>query len=305
MSTTLLLVMPAGSARGEIAQLIASHGPEVRCADPADAAAVAQAADGCTAIVHLPAEDPFSSGESAALNPDHGLAGVAGGSAVTSGSTVSTAGSAANGARSSGGAAASVAAQAEAVASAAAAARARIVFCSSVLLYADGGDDELMANDPELDPPAGLSGLADAELEVFGSRAEVMVLRLGILLAKGGSHARSLSGLLAQGEGSQPRPGVHLPLLDRSTLAEAIAVVAGSQLHGGWDVVAATPTWAEIADWAKAEGLVQPAAAAEPAAPGQPDPVWGVSRNVTGAALRGTGAVGEGDWRQILAGALT
>jgi hypothetical protein len=258
MPTTLLLAMPAGSARDELAKLIAAHGPEVRCADPAE---VAAAAVGCTALVHLPDEDPFSAG-------------------------------------------AGVAAQAETVASIAAAARARLVFCSSVLLYADGGDDELMANDPELDPPAGLSGLADAELEVFGSSAEVMVLRLGILLAKDGSHARSLSGLLAQGEGSQPRPGVHLPLLDRSTLAEAIAAVAGSQLHGGWDVVAATPTWAEVADWAKAEGLVQPAPAAEPSAADQPDPVWGVSRNVTGAALRGTGAVGEGDWRQFLAGAL-
>jgi hypothetical protein len=292
--------MPAGSARDDLAQLIAAHGPAVRCADPADASAVAEAAPGCTAIVHLPAEDPFSSGENAALNPDQRAVGFA----ADSGSTVSTAGGAANGARSSSGAAASVAAQAETVASVAAAARARLVFCSSVLLYADGGDDELMANDPELDPPAGLSGLADAELEVFGSRAEVMVLRLGILLAKGGSHARSLSGLLAQREGSLPRPGVHLPLLDRSSLAEAIASVSGSQLHGGWDVVAATPTWAEVADWAKAEGLVQPVAAAEPSAADQPDPVWGVSRNVTGAALRGTGAVGEGDWHQILAGAL-
>ena len=80
--------------------------------------------------------------------------------------------------------------------------------------------------------------------------------------------------------------------------------MAGSQLHGGWDVVAATPTWGEVAEWADAEGLAQPAAAAEPAAADRPGPVWGVSRNVTGAALRGTGAVGEGDWRQILAGAL-
>ena len=257
----MLLAMPAGSGRDDLAQLIAAHGPEVRCADPADRTEVAAAAAGCTALVHLPAEDPF----------------IAGTSLVT---------------------------QAESIASVAAVAGARLVFCSSVLLYADGGDDELMANDPELDPPAGLSGLADAELEVFGSRAEVMVLRLGIVLARGGPHARSLVGLLAQGQASSPQSQVHLPLLDRSTLARAIASVAGSQLHGGWDVVAATTTWAEVADWAKAEGLVQPAAAADPPAAGQPDPVWGVSRNVTGAALRGTGAVGEGDWRQILAGAL-
>ena len=183
------------------------------------------------------------------------------------------------------------------VAAAAARAGARLVFCSSVLLYADGGDLELMANDPELDPPDALIPLAEAELDVFGSRAEVVVLRLGIALASGGSHAATLSAAVGD---SGLRGGVHLPLLDRVTLADAIAAVAPSSLHGGWDVVSAVATLGEICAWLGTRGV--PAAGA--CDPDELEATWQVSRLVTGAALRETGAVTAGEWQSIVESAL-
>lgn len=186
--------------------------------------------------------------------------------------------------------------EARTVAAAAARAGARLVLCSSVLIYADGGDGELMANDPELDPPAALAPLAEAELEAFGSRAEVIVLRLGISLASGASHAVTLAAALSD---PASRSDVHVPLLDRETLADAIAAVAPSALHGGWDVVSAVTTFGRVRDLI---GERAPSVVGE-VDPGEVAATWQVSRLVTGAALRETGAVRARDWQAIVGAA--
>jgi hypothetical protein len=177
------------------------------------------------------------------------------------------------------------------------------VFCSSILIYADGGSDELMANDPELDPVEALRPIADAELEVFGSRAEVLVLRLGIVLARGSAAAESLRDEVEAGRGVDGTAFV--PILDRRTLASAIASTAASRLHGGWDVVSSCAVGEEL--FHLAAGVV---GAREPGLgpDGEMGPEaicrWRVSRLVTGAALREAGAVDARDWRETTREAL-
>ena len=252
MSTQLLLVMPAGEPRDSLASLIAAVGTSVQVAEPGDSAQVRSLATSCDAVVHLPAEDPFD------------RAGDGFG----------------------------VAAEAAEVAAAAAAAGSRLIFCSSVLLYADAGDQELMANDPELDPPHELRGLADAELEAFGSPAEVILLRLGIVLAPGTAMSASLRAVVGGGNDA------FLPLLHRETLAGTLAALAGGGLHGGWDVVSSVVKLSELASEVAAAGVEPVRADPRIAA------VWGRSRRVTGAALRQAGAASEYRWQQIVSEAL-
>jgi len=196
-------------------------------------------------------------------------------------------------------------------AEAAAGASARYLFCSTVLIYEDGGDDELTAGDPELDPPAALQLFADAELEVFASPAEVMVLRLGVLLVPGGTAARTLAAaasaalpaVAAVGHRGSAERAVHLPLLDVASLAGTLAVAAASSLHGAWDVVAACPT---------SDQLFPHVSDLAPRSSGPVDDggewlshVWGTSRFVTGDALREAGAPLSRDWREIVGEALS
>ncbi len=256
MSAQLLLVMPAGEPRDSLASLIKSVGASVQVAQPSDVARVCDLARGCDAVVHLPAEDPF----------DRAGDGFA------------------------------VSAEAAEVAAAAAATDSRLIFCSSVLLYADAGDQELMANDPELDPPDELRGLADAELEVFGSPAEVVLLRLGIVLAPGTAMSASLKDVLGGGSGAGSE--IFLPLLHRQTLAGALSALAGGGLHGGWDVVSSVVTVAELAS--EFSELRGESASVDP----RTESVWGRSRRVTGAALRDAGAASEYGWQQIIGEAL-
>jgi hypothetical protein len=256
MSAQLLLVMPAGQPRDALAQLIAAAGAGVQVAQPAGAAELRQLAAGCDAVVHLPAEDPF----------DRAADGFA------------------------------LVDEAAEVASVAAAAGSRLIFCSSVLLYADAGEEELMANDPLLGPSPQLRGLADAELEVFGSAAEVILLRLGIVLAPGTQMSASLSAVL--GSGSAAASSNFLPLLHRRTLAGALAALAGGGLHGGWDVVSSVVRLSQVA--AEFPGAGGGQSTSDPRA----DAVWARSRRVTGAALREAGAASELGWQQIVTEAL-
>lgn len=261
MPASLLIAMPEGRARDELAVAVSSQGPAVESCDPADLERLASLSPGCDAVVHLPGEDAFEA--AAGLGP---------------------------------GAAA-------AVAEVAAEAGARLVFCSSVLIYADGGSTELMANDPELDPVEELRPLADAELEVFGSRAEVLVLRLGIVLAGGSAAAASLRAEVEAGRGVDGTAFV--PILDRRTLASAVASTAVSSLHGAWDLVSSCAVGEELFHLAavvvgarepglRPDGEMEPDAACR----------WRVSRLVTGAALREAGAVDAMDWRETTREAL-
>ena len=195
-------------------------------------------------------------------------------------------------------------------AEAAAMADARFIFCSSVLLYADGGETELMANDPELGWAPELRKLQEAELDVFGSRAEVVLLRLGIVIGPGGTHARSLSDAVRAGRLGVPVEGERfVPVLDRETLASALSALAPSDLHGGWDLVAGDAPLAELLAFASGV-LSVPGPAVVPlseamAAAGPEDASrWLVSRRVTGHDLRETGAVGARDWKSIVEEAL-
>jgi hypothetical protein len=95
--------MPAGEPRDALATLITAAGVSVHVAPPRDLDQMRGLAEGCEAIVHLPAEDPFD------------RAGDGFG----------------------------VVSEAAEVAAVAAAARSRLIFCSSVLLYADAGDQRV------------------------------------------------------------------------------------------------------------------------------------------------------------------
>ncbi len=187
---------------------------------------------------------------------------------------------------------------------------ARFILCSSVLLYADGGEAELMANDPEIGHPPELRPLSLAELELFGSSAEVMLLRLGVVLGPEGSAAHDLAERLRSGNLPVPQDRQHfVSLLDRASLADALVEVAPSSLHGGWDLVADDASLADLAEFA-AELLEAPKPVTVPlaqaiAAAG-PDAAtrWLTSRKVTGRDLRETGAVEAKPWTDIVKEAL-
>ncbi|MEI7890292.1 MAG: hypothetical protein WCI34_08270 [Actinomycetes bacterium] len=200
--------------------------------------------------------------------------------------------------------------QVEAWADAAARAGARFVLYSTVLLYADGGETELMANDPELDAAPQLQALADAELELFGSSAEILLLRLGLILEPGGTASESLRvGLTARSLLNPEGEGRFVPLLDRATLAHALVSVAPSDLHGGWDLVASDAPLTELLHAAATllkvpEPEVAPLESAIASAGTHNGLRWLVSRRVTGRDLRETGAVQPRDWNLILKEAL-
>ena len=192
----------------------------------------------------------------------------------------------------------------------AASAGARIVYCSTSLLYDDLGETENAANDPELAVSAGLEQLADAELTLFGSGAEFLLLRLGVLLDQLSPAASELSEGLLGGRLLIPDDGQRfVALLDRATLAEALGQVAASNLHGGWDLVAAT---------APLDGLLDEAASCLGLARAQRASVatafdragervalrWLASRRVTGAALREAGAAQPCSWQAIVRASL-
>ena len=195
-------------------------------------------------------------------------------------------------------------------AAAASSVNARLILCSSVLLYSDGGEAELMANDPELGDVPELQPLANAELELFGSSAEVMLLRLGVVVGPGGSAAAELADRVRTGHLPLPADRQHfVPILDRETLASALVEVAPSQLHGGWDLVAADVPLAELVDFAAAmlsapKPVAVPLSQAITAAGPEAATRWLTSRKVTGRDLRETGAVQARPWREIIKEAL-
>lgn len=199
-----------------------------------------------------------------------------------------------------------VAGDLETLAAHAAGAGARMILCSSVLLYADCGGEEIAANDPELAPPEELRGLAAAELDLFGSSAEVMLLRLGVILAPGNAACRELSDGLSMGTLRAPADRESfVPLLDRRTLAGALARVSAGGLHGAWDLVTDVAPLAELLDHAAAvTGTPESSPATREEALGaageRPGIRWLRSRRVTGAALREAGAADGGDWRELV-----
>ncbi len=195
-------------------------------------------------------------------------------------------------------------------AAAAAAVNARMILCSTVLLYSDGGEAELMANDPELGDVPELQPLADAELELFGSSAEVMLLRLGIVVGPEGAASLELAERLKSGNLAVPSDGNHyVPLLDRESLADALVEVAPSHLHGGWDVVASDVDLGELLRFTAElisgpDPVVVPLEQAIQAAGPDAATRWLTSRKVTGRDLRETGAVQARPWREIIKEAL-
>lgn len=195
-------------------------------------------------------------------------------------------------------------------AKAAASVDARLILCSSVLLYSDGGETELMANDPELGDVPELQPLADAELELFGSSAEVMLLRLGVVIGREGSPVSELVERVEAGHLPVPADRQHyVPLLDRATLADALAEVAPSNLHGGWDLVADDVLLADLVEFTSdlvsaPKPVVVPINQAISAAGPEAATRWLTSRKVTGRDLRETGAVQARDWREIIEGAV-
>jgi NAD dependent epimerase/dehydratase family enzyme len=179
-----------------------------------------------------------------------------------------------------------------------------------VLLYADGGEAELMANDPELGDMPMLQPLRQAELELFGSSAEVMLLRLGIVVGSHGSAAADLAERVKSGNLPVPAGRQHfVPLLDRATLAEALVEVAASKLHGGWDLVADDAPLGELVQFVAAEvggpaPVTVPLDEAIAAAGVEAATRWLMSRKVTGRNLRETGAVDARPWQDIVREAL-
>ena len=261
---TLVLAMADGPMWARLHALLAERCGTVELVDPKEPPA---GLAGASAVVHLPAVDPFDCGD--------GLPGELARLCALAGD-----------------------------------ANARMIFCSSCLLYKDLGEEENAANDPELDPPEELMPFARAELELFGSSAEVMMLRLGILLEARTAAADELKTGLRDGLLCVPDDGPrYVPLLDLETLADAISRVAASKLHGAWDLVS---------DVAPLDGLlgkaceivggkepqrVAPAVAFERAGQ-QAGARWLRSRRVTGAALVQAGAAEPGDWTAIVRAAL-
>jgi hypothetical protein len=98
------------------------------------------------------------------------------------------------------------------------AADARLLFLSSVEVYGNGGDEEISAYEPLIDPEPGREGLLDAEEAVFASGVRFLVLRAGLPAASGAG-------------------GAWVPVLDPDDLGRWVAAAIGFDLNGVYDAV--------------------------------------------------------------------
>lgn len=100
------------------------------------------------------------------------------------------------------------------------AAGARLVFLSSVLVYGDGGEEEIDAAEPLIDPLPEHEALLEAEGAVFGSGVRFLVLRLGL--------PREAAG---------PAGPDWVPVLDPEDLGRWVATAVAHDLNGVYDAV--------------------------------------------------------------------
>jgi hypothetical protein len=98
------------------------------------------------------------------------------------------------------------------------AADARLLFISSVEVYGNGGDVEISAYEPLIDPEPGLEHLLDAEEAVFASGVRFLVLRAGIEAASGAG-------------------GAWVPVLDPDDLGDWVVTAIEHDLNGVYDAV--------------------------------------------------------------------
>jgi hypothetical protein len=151
---------------------------------------------------------------------------------------------------------------------------ARVILLSSVLVYGDGGDEEIEAAEPSVAE----GPLLDAELAVFASAARFLVLRAGLLLGPGTAAAACLG---------EPDPGglrAWLPLLSPEDLATWAVTAVAHDLHGVYDAVSDVVRCGEL---------------------GARPPLGDASRRVTGTQLAGVAGAPRATWRSMRAQALS
>jgi hypothetical protein len=98
------------------------------------------------------------------------------------------------------------------------AADARLLFLSSVEVYGNGGNAEISAYEPLIDPEPGREHLLDAEEAVFASGVRFLVLRAGVDAASGAG-------------------GAWVPVLDPDDLGLWVATAIELDLNGVYDAV--------------------------------------------------------------------
>jgi nucleoside-diphosphate-sugar epimerase len=174
---------------------------------------------------------------------------------------------------------------------------ARYLLASTTLIYGDGGDEEIEAAEPIIDPVPALEPAVDAELSVFSSGVRFLVLRRGIDFGREGAR-RFLDAVAA---GRMPAAPAWLPLLHPADFAEMAVRALERDLNGLYDAVSDTVRLDELArEAARRLGAPDPPTSADVADPH----VWLVSRRVTPRALAKVGLAPGWSWRQMLDAAL-
>jgi nucleoside-diphosphate-sugar epimerase len=172
---------------------------------------------------------------------------------------------------------------------------ARYLFASTTLIYGDGGEEEIEAAEPIIDPAPSLDSAVDAELEVFSSGVRFLVLRQGIPFGADSAAAREL--LAAVAAGAMPAAPAWLPLLHPDDFAHIATRALEQDLNGLYDAVSDTVRLDELVrEAARRLGAPDPPAAAEV---GDPN-LWLVSRRVTPRALAKVGLEPGWSWQQML-----
>ena len=176
---------------------------------------------------------------------------------------------------------------------------ARYLLASTTLIYGDGGEEEIEAAEPIIDPAPSLEAAVDAELEVFSSGVRFLVLRQGILFGPRSEAARELVDVVAAG--AMPAAPAWLPLLHPDDFAQIAVRALERDLNGLYDAVSDTVRLDELVrEAARRMGAPDPPPAAEV---GNPN-LWLVSRRVTPRALAKVGLEPGWSWRQMLDAAL-
>jgi hypothetical protein len=174
---------------------------------------------------------------------------------------------------------------------------ARYLLGSTTLIYGDGGDEEIEAAEPIIDPVPALEPAVHAELSVFSSGVRFLVLRRGIDFGRE-SARRFLDAVAA---GAMPAAPAWLPLLHPADFAQIAVLALERDLNGLYDAVSDTVRLDELArEAARRLGAPEPPASGEVA----DAHVWLVSRRVTPTALAKVGLQPGWSWRQMLEAAL-
>jgi nucleoside-diphosphate-sugar epimerase len=177
---------------------------------------------------------------------------------------------------------------------------ARYLLASTTLIYGDGGEEEIEAAEPIIDPAPALEPAVDAELSVFSSGVRFLVLRCAIPFSA--QAARPFLDAVAAG--NMPAAPAWLSLLHPDDFAHIAVRALERDLNGLYDAVSDTVRLADLVDETErrlgtATG-VRPLSHADP-----PDPhVWLVSRRVTSRALAKVGLEPRWTWRHMLEAAM-